>query len=293
MNITKAGSAQGGAVTPEELEAINAFAKTPLEAGDVYCFSVLLCDNEVDRDFERFTEKTLSELRELFTGRTGITDHNWSADAQKARIYRCELVTDAARKTSLGAPYMYLRGRAYMLRSEGNAELIAEIDGGIKRETSVGCSVARTLCSICGQELGSGTCSHIKGRTYDGKLCCGELDGAVDAYEWSFVAVPSQRGAGVMKKLTPEDAELRRLIERAELGERYLAELRTEVLRLGLICSRDMGAALEKSLARMESGDLLALRSALEAQAAEKLPIATQLPGRNELTKFSGDEYRI
>lgn len=112
-------------------------------------------------------------------------------------IYRTELVTDKNRKNSLGADYVYLKGYAYMLRTEANAELIAQIDGGIKRETSVGCSVARSVCSVCGEELG--TCTHVKGRTYGGKECYAILEGAVDAYEWSFVAVPAQRGAGVIK----------------------------------------------------------------------------------------------
>jgi hypothetical protein len=156
MRITKAGTA-GGTGGAAEMEAINAFAKTELTPEEVYTFSVLLCDNEVDRDFERFTEKTLSELRELFVGKTGIADHDWSAGSQKARIYRAEVVTDPLRKNSLGMPYTYLRGFAYMLRTGGNGELIAEIEGGIKKETSVGCSVAGALCSICGEELGSGT----------------------------------------------------------------------------------------------------------------------------------------
>jgi hypothetical protein len=37
---------------------INRFARTPLTAEQVYCFAVRLCDNEVDRDFERFDEKS-------------------------------------------------------------------------------------------------------------------------------------------------------------------------------------------------------------------------------------------
>ena len=36
----------------EELARINQFAKAELTAADVYVFSVRLCDNEVDRDFE-------------------------------------------------------------------------------------------------------------------------------------------------------------------------------------------------------------------------------------------------
>ena len=208
MNVSKQGKTFKSAEDVQsEMAAINALAKAELTPEEVYVFSVLLCDNEVDRDFERFTEDTLEGLSKLFVGATGIFDHTWSAGLQKARIYRTELLTDAAAQNTLSAPYLYLKGYAYMLRTEQNAELITEIEGGIKRETSVGCSVAQSLCSICGKELGSSGCSHIRGRTYDGKLCFAELSGAVDAYEWSFVAVPAQRRAGVMKCYAGEDCE--------------------------------------------------------------------------------------
>ena len=84
-----------------------------------------------------------------------------------------------------------------MVRTESNQDLIAEIEGGIKREVSVGCSVARMVCSICGEE--GGRCGHRKGEAYDGKLCFFSLDEPLDAYEWSFVAVPAQPAAGVVK----------------------------------------------------------------------------------------------
>lgn len=293
MKITKAGAAAGAALSAEELAAINAMAKSPLTAEQVYAFSVLLCDNEVDRDFERFTEKTLDELRELYVGKTGIADHDWSSGGQKARIYRTELITDTERKTTLGTPYVYLRGWAYMLRTGGNAELIAEIEGGIKKETSVGCSVARAVCSVCGKELGAEGCTHVKGRRYGGKLCYAELTGAVDAYEWSFVAVPAQRGAGVLKRLGSDDAALKALQARAALGDRYMAELRAEVLRLALLCGRELHDAVAAGADRMDAEELLGYKKAFEARATLRFPPATQLPGRDETVRFTGEAYKI
>ena len=61
MKIIKDGSASGSVCAEQELQAINAFAKTQLTADEVYAFQVLLCDNEVDRDFERFSVSTLRE----------------------------------------------------------------------------------------------------------------------------------------------------------------------------------------------------------------------------------------
>ena len=91
----------------EELEAINRFAKTPLTAEQVYVFPVRLCDNEVDRDFERFDTAALERLGELFLGKSGIFDHQWSALGQTARIYRTEMVRDPARVTAAGAALPY------------------------------------------------------------------------------------------------------------------------------------------------------------------------------------------
>ena len=58
-------------VTREELAIINQFTKRALKEDEVYTFAVRLCDNEVDRDGERFPRATLEELAELFVGKSG------------------------------------------------------------------------------------------------------------------------------------------------------------------------------------------------------------------------------
>ena len=45
-----------------------------------------------------------------------------------------------------------------------------------------------------------GGCDHEKGSEYGGKLCYHILDEPLDAYEWSFVAVPAQVNSGVTKR---------------------------------------------------------------------------------------------
>ena len=86
----------------EELALINQFAKTDLTEEQVYTFSVRLCDNEVDRDFERFDGAALERLGELFLGKSGIFDHQWSAERQTARIYRAGVVRGPGRITAAG-----------------------------------------------------------------------------------------------------------------------------------------------------------------------------------------------
>ena len=298
MKISKAGSALSGGVPEEsELALIRSYARAELAAEEVYTFPVLLCDNEVDRDYERFDEETLKQLAELFVGKTGISDHEWRAAGQVARIYRTEIVRDPERKTAAGDGYVGLKAWAYMLRTDANAALIADIEGGIKKEVSVGCSVAERLCSICGKPAGNGGCVHAQGETYGGKLCYATLHGAVDAYEWSFVAVPAQRGAGVTKALEigsgEHAAELEILKKEAALGRRYLAELRAEVKRLSLICGKDLYSVLAPGLSTMDAEGLLGLKAAFEQRVAEKLLPQTQLPGANEIVRFDGAAYQI
>ena len=260
--------ATGGVPAEAELAAINRFAKSPLRAEEVYTFSLRLCDNEVDRDWERFDTAALNTLGDLFVGKSGIFDHQWTAEGQTARIYRTEMVREGAQVTAAGDGYCWLKAWAYLLRTEKNADLIAEIEGGIKREVSVGCAVERSVCSICGEEFH--TCPHEKGAEYGGRRCWAELVGATDAYEWSFVAVPAQRNAGVMKHM--------RMEQEAALGRKYLESLRGEVARLGGLAGLGLEHAVLRGIAdKLGYDELLALKGALERQAERVFPVETQL----------------
>jgi hypothetical protein len=166
------------------------------------------------------------------------------------------------------------------MRTQENESLIAEIDGGIKREVSVGCAVERAVCSICGEELSGSGCAHQKGQSYDGQLCYGILLEATDAYEWSFVAVPAQKRAGVVKS-----AQLRqKLDQEAALGRKYLAQLRQEVARLGCLVQPEADKALmDQVAAQLGAEELEGLRKLYQAQAEERFVGESQL-GRDGYT---------
>ena len=195
-----------------DIELINQFAIKELTPEDVFCFSVVLCDNDIDRDLERFTDRTLEQLAELFVGKTGISDHVWSADRQIARVYWTN-VEKTDRITALDTPLKQLRAKAYMVRNDTNKAIIDSIEAGIIKEVSIGCAVKNCNCSICGKKLflewktWTYQCEtgHIKGETYPEGLCVGDLENPIDAYEFSFVAVPAQRGAGVTKSVNAPD----------------------------------------------------------------------------------------
>lgn len=195
-----------------DIGLINQYSIKELAPEDVYCFSVVLCDNDVDRDVERFTDASLAALAPLFLGKTGISDHRWSAERQIARLYRVEVENEKG-KNALGEPLRVLRGSAYLLNTETNQPIIEAIDGGIMKEVSISCSMGKCTCSICGEPLQLDwrtwhyKCEngHIKGEQYDKKLCCGNLEEPNDAFEFSFVAVPAQKHAGVTKGMKNMD----------------------------------------------------------------------------------------
>jgi hypothetical protein len=187
------------APTDNDMELINRYTRKSLVADDVYTFQVLLCDNEVDRDFERFDLAALNTLAKLFVGKTGISNHSMSALDQTSRLYDAEVITQGEKLTSVGESYAFVKAKAYMPRTAKNKDLIAEIDAGIKKEASIGCSVKQMTCSVCAADLKSERCEHRKGKSYDGRICHTILSEPMDAYEWSFVAVPAQRAAGVTK----------------------------------------------------------------------------------------------
>lgn len=282
MQIKKATEAvTGGVPTAVQLEAINTQAKAQLEAEQVYVFSLRLCDDQVDRDFERFDTAALPELARLFIGKTGIVDHCWSAENQVARIFETRVVQEQG--------VSFIKAWAYIRRGGDNEELIADIEAGIKKEVSVGCTMGRCICSVCGGEYG--TCGHRKGEHYDGQLCCGILQEPMDAYEFSFVAVPAQREAGVLKAIGGRNrtlkeladqfgaqAEYRSLFKEAELGRQYRKELEADVVRLCM--TLDLGAEYEVLQGIMKNAgaeDLQKFRDALEKRTAEFLPVTTQL----------------
>ena len=76
---------------------------------------------------------------------------------------------------------------------------ITMLSAGIMKEVSVSCKLKSVICSVCGQDNIKSYCKHIGGRTYGDKQCHFILEDPEDAFEVSFVAVPAQKEAGVIK----------------------------------------------------------------------------------------------
>lgn len=261
--MIKSFSACNRAGIPDEadLELINKYALVPLKKEEVFVFSVILCDNEIDRDFERFSEESLYALEKLFEGKTGILNHSMQSEDQNARAYRAKVIKDGSKKTADGLDYMYLKAWCYTVRSEKNASFIRDIESGIKKEVSISCSAGKKVCSVCGKT----GCSHKKGGVYSGRLCFMTIEDITDAYEWSFVAVPAQKNAGVTKsaKINKKENSMENILKSVKNGESLTLE-RDEVKKLSSYI-----AALEK-----ESADGRLYRESLVKKAKKYFAVA-------------------
>lgn len=238
----------------------------------------------------------------MFLGRTGIKDHSMKASDQTARIYDTWVEKVEGRKTADGDDYYRLMAKAYMVRNDETEGFITEIEAGIKKEVSVSCSMGKSICSVCGKDRRQERCEHIPGKVYNSKTAFAILSEARDAYEFSFVAVPAQREAGVTKTfkisgketlnmedimktlkgctdsivLTKAQAEntveyIENLRDEAKLGSEYKKSLTDEVVRLCAVAMPDMDIETFKGVAQvMTAKELLSFKKAFSKTNYDK-----------------------
>ncbi len=314
----------------KELELINKLTRRKFTEDEVYTFSVVLCDNDIDRENERFTDNALEKLAELYVGKTGILDHNPTSENQTARIYACRVESVEGKANKLKENYIRLVANAYMPRCAKNEDMILEIDSGIKKEVSVGCSVESKTCSICSKNMKNEKCAHVKGRRYkkDGvyRLCHAILDNPTDAYEWSFVAVPAQKEAGIIKSFIPNrnggDMKMEDIIKslgsgqtvnlcetqciklldliksletKAEIGNFYKEELKNEVIRLSAMVQPEISLTLMKSVTeKLSIEELKSFRDSFKTKLSSIMPTKPQFtPEKSELPKNQNIQFKI
>lgn len=308
--VAKAAQELGAA----EMEAINRYTRRAYQPEEVYAFSLILCDNDIDRDMERFSVESLETLKELFLGKTCILDHECKSANQTARVFSTGLETVAGRMTKAGEPLVRLTARAYLPRTKGSEETIALIDGGILKEVSVSCSVKRRVCSICGKEQ----CGHQPGKEYGGKVAHHILMEPTDAYECSFVAVPAQRDAGVTKQFDQGQVDrllarqakgevvlskaqageigrrFQALAEKARWGERYRQELEKGVLKYSAIVQPEMPrGVMEAAVKALGIEELAEMEKTYGHMAQKVLPLRPQLAAKKPEKPDGNGEFLI
>ena len=302
-------------INDEIMAKINTYSRKELTSDEIYAFPVILCDNDVDRDNERFSINSLKTLAKMFIGKTGIFDHNPKGENQTARIFDAEVKTDKSKKTVTGEDYTYLLAKAYMVKTQKTNDLISEIEAGIKKEVSISCKVDSEICSVCGADKRIKPCSHIKGRTYGKKICHTVLEHPSDAYEWSFVAIPAQPNAGVSKGFeeTSDEESINsgnktickskeNLLNELALKDNVISmlyqDLKQDVISLKYLCEPLIKKEeLEKAISELDCEKLLKLKKTLVKQAQNKSLFMPQLwtkkDGKHTQSKNSINEFKL
>ncbi|MCM1285166.1 MAG: hypothetical protein NC213_08260 [Acetobacter sp.] len=301
-----------------DVEKINNFTRSEFSEDKLYAFTVALCNNDIDRDYEKFSVDSLYELSEKFIGKTGISDHSMKSSDQKARIFDAWVEKLDGKKTADGEDFYQLKAKAYMLKTDENMPFIAEIEAGIKKEVSISCSVEKSVCSICGNDKKHSSCQHYNGKNYDGKLAYSVLSGVKDAYEFSFVAVPAQIEAGVTKsyKNKGEDVSMNDIVntlkscdnqvvlsklqamelstyiekldEEAKLGKQYKKNLTDEVVSLCAKAMPEMDLKIFSGVAQvMTTSELMSFKKAFMKKQAPESAVLQLKPAEKTTSGFN------
>lgn len=281
-------------LSDEDLELINKQSLKKLDKAEIFTFSVILCDNEIDRDFERFSDESLIELQKLFVGKTGILNHSNRSEDQTCRTYKTELITDESRVTSYGEAYKYLKAWCYTVRSQKNADFIKDIESGIKKEVSVSCNFAEKVCSVCGESV----CNHRSGKYYGDTLCYKTLEGVTDAYEWSFVAVPAQRGAGVTKSAkrnnVKEKIEKSKLEKELSFANMYRKEMMEEAKKGFAIMLPELSSQVADEIINLLSAEnLSALSKAFKSKTTKMFSSKSQFAGNQNDNQDLNSQFKF
>ena len=159
---------KGFSPSTEDLKKINKYTRREFDADSLYVFTVILCDNDIDRDFEKFSLSALNELKTLFVGKTGISDHSMKSSDQKARVFET-WIEKGNTTTADGEPYYMLKAKAYMLKNEENKGFIDELDAGIKKEVSVSCSSKKQPVQFAARIKGSADANTFRAKNIRAK----------------------------------------------------------------------------------------------------------------------------
>lgn len=163
-------------------DEVNRFSLRPLHPDEFVVFTLDLCHNQVDRHGSRFPDDELEVINRLVPGRPLMERHDLRGSLPKGTFFRSML--------HISGDHISVRPSVYVLQLESNRDFIANIEGGIYRETSIGFTFSLPECSICGKDIRR--CIHVPGKQYDSNLCFYWLRGVQEVIEGSVVASGSQ-----------------------------------------------------------------------------------------------------
>lgn len=173
----------------------------PLTAEDTYVFPAkLVGDNVIPGRYYKMSANFLQKMSDQAKeGVSLLLDHSWSnwgvMTIPIGRTFDSRLQRDGTELALYADHYMKLGQEFGGIRTDQIAD---GIDAGTIFDTSIGFVGTKQICGICGNDyFDYESCQHIRGQTYDGKICIVTID---DGYlmENSLVFDGAYPGAGIV-----------------------------------------------------------------------------------------------
>jgi phage head maturation protease len=184
ISAVRAGGGSGCDEDRDLLNDVNKFTLRPLERDEFAVFTMDLCNNQIDAHYSRFPVDELESINEMVPGRPFMERHDTKGTLPRGTFFRSRLHEEAE------GEYVSVRPDVYILHTDENRDLIANIEGGVYRATSIGFSFMHPECSICHKDIR--TCDHVPGRTYGDESCHYVMHEVVSVLEGSVVFSASQ-----------------------------------------------------------------------------------------------------
>lgn len=255
----------------KEFEHIKPLVSDDTTAEQLYIFSLRMCNNEIDSDYDKLSETFLQQFAEHINNGTAplIKDHTWSSDGQIGRVYRAEVLSDGV--NSLGEPFTYVLGYAYVSAS---SEVVARIKLGLLSEVSVGFDGSAYTCSVCGEPVKSHDhqCpqGHVFGSIHEDAPIYRNVNQCLAALECSFVPVPAQEGAEIQSK--SDKKEGRRVKKSEFLKILGLKSKKAEEEETPAVAAEETPATEEETKAEETPAETKAEETPAEEEVKEETP---------------------
>ena len=133
-------------------------------SNDTMLFAFIAADNEIDKDNERFSLKSLKTISSMLIGKTGQIGLPNEVKAL-ARVIESNVRIDPNKRTKFGSVYVYVEAVAYIKKNFATEGICNKIDNGEITEISLGVSCDK------------------KHQTSDGIV----ITDVTDVYEWSLI----------------------------------------------------------------------------------------------------------
>lgn len=126
--------------TQERLDKVKKYCGSSFDDGSLtMLFSFVAADNDIDKDNERFSLKSLKTISSMLVGKVGHIGLSNEKQAL-ARVVESNVRIDSNKRTKSGSVYIYVEAIAYIKRTPATEKICEKIENDEITEISLGVS---------------------------------------------------------------------------------------------------------------------------------------------------------